>query len=161
MYGMVALMTLPICPASEPGAQSRPVHSPYRAVLVLVIQLDLELADRLPALFDGTPDLRKEGDGRGLRLGEDVHLVRRHALLRDEHLLRAVDDKVAARVVRALVQVVEVLVSELAQQAVLGPEHDWHLLGVRISPWNGEGEDAGWCTLPIKGLFEPVRTSSD
>ena len=50
--------------------------------------------------------------------------VGRHLLLRDQHLLRAVDDEVAAGVERALVELGEVAVIEAVEDAVRRPQHD-------------------------------------
>lgn len=43
-----------------------------------------------------SPALSSEGELRGLRLAENVHMVVGHALLGYEHLLAAIDDKVAS-----------------------------------------------------------------
>ena len=74
----------------------RALHRRARLALGAAHHLDLERRDRLAALLDGRPDLGEVRDGRRLRLGEHVDAVRRHALLSDEDLLRAVDDEVAA-----------------------------------------------------------------
>ena len=63
----------------------------------------------------------------GLPLLEDVYVVGAHLLLRDEHLLRSIDDKVAALVVRALAKLGELLVRVVVERAVLRPQHDGHL----------------------------------
>ena len=63
----------------------------------------------------------------GLPLLKDVDVVGAHLLLRDEHLLGAVDDEVAALIVRALAELGELLVRVVVEGAVLRPEHDGHL----------------------------------
>ncbi len=65
--------------------------------------------------------------------GEDVDGVGGHLLLGDQHLLGAVDDEVAARVQGTLVELGQVAIGQLAEQAVEGFQHDrdladWHLL---------------------------------
>ena len=72
----------------------------YRAFLVSVVQLDLELTDRLSALFNGTTNLGKEADGRGLCLREDVDMVGGHTFLGDEHFFGTVDDEIASLFIR-------------------------------------------------------------
>lgn len=64
--------------------------------LVTSHHLDLHRADRLASLLYGTTDLGEEGDGRGLRLCEDVDAVGGHPLLRNEYLLTSIDDKVSS-----------------------------------------------------------------
>lgn len=61
-----------------------------------LVHLDLHGGDGLAAFFDGGPDLGEVGDGGRARFGKDVDVVGRHALLGDEHLFGAVDDKVAS-----------------------------------------------------------------
>mmetsp|Transcript_26840 Transcript_26840/g.79696 ORF Transcript_26840/g.79696 Transcript_26840/m.79696 type:complete len:309 (-) Transcript_26840:417-1343(-) len=62
-----------------------------------------------------------------LALLEHIHVVVGHALLGDEHLLRAVDDKVAARVVRILPKLCQLLVCVLVQGAEKRAQHDGYL----------------------------------
>lgn len=61
-----------------------------------MVELYLELTDGLAAFLHGTANFREEADGRGLRLRKYVYVVRGHALLGDENLLRAVDDEVSS-----------------------------------------------------------------
>jgi len=53
--------------------------------------------------------------------------VRSHLLLCNEHLLGAVDDKVAAGIQRTLIQFREIAVSETTQQTVRRSQHYWDL----------------------------------
>jgi hypothetical protein len=73
------------------------------------------------------PQLRHVRELVRLALLEDVHVVAAHLLLGNEHFLAPVDDEVAPLVVRALAQLGQLLVGELVQGAVAGPEHDGHL----------------------------------
>lgn len=72
--------------------------------------LDLELADGLSALFDSTTNFGKEVDRRRLGFGKDIDVIGGHTLLSDEYLLRPVDNKVTSRVIRAFVQIIQVLI---------------------------------------------------
>lgn len=55
---------------------------------------------------------------------EDLNAVEHHLLLRDEDLLAAVDDEVAALVVGALAEFRQLLVGAVRQHAVLRTQHD-------------------------------------
>lgn len=107
MYGMVALIMFPDCLKVNEAlrAMKDVVH---RFLLASMEHLHLECADCLAALFDSASNLRQKVDGRWLRFGEDIDVVPSHTLLGDEHLLGTVDNKVAALVVRALIQVVQI-----------------------------------------------------
>ena len=71
-----------------------------------MVELHLELTDGLSPFLHSTSDLRQEANRGGLCLGEDIDMVRSHALLGDENLFRTVDDKVPSRIVWALIQIV-------------------------------------------------------
>ena len=63
-----------------------------------------------------------------------------HSHLRDEHLLAAVDHKVAALVVGAFAEVAKVAVAPAVEVAVVRAQHDGHLWGVRGGrPRGGDG----------------------
>ncbi len=82
----------------------------YRTLLTAMVELDLELTDRLASLLYCATNLREEADGRGLCFCENIDMVRGHALLSDEDLLRTIDDEVTSGVIRALVEVKKLLV---------------------------------------------------
>mmetsp|Transcript_25103 Transcript_25103/g.72303 ORF Transcript_25103/g.72303 Transcript_25103/m.72303 type:complete len:422 (-) Transcript_25103:220-1485(-) len=84
------------------------------------------------ALEERGADLADPGVLRGLLLGEGVHEVVGHALQRDQHLLGAVDDEVAALVQRALAKLREDAVVGTLQPAVLRAHHDRHLHEVHL-----------------------------
>ena len=69
------------------------------------------------------------------------HPVLAHLLLDEDHLLRAPDHKVAARVVRALVEACQLGLRFAREDAVRGAEHYWH-------PANGQ-------TIPDDPLLSP------
>jgi hypothetical protein len=88
------------------------------------VQSDLHLADP-PGPLEVARHGGVEGE-RGLFL-EDVDLVESHTLLGDEDLLRTLDDEVAARVVWALAELVEMFGGQVMQQTEVRPSHDWNL----------------------------------
>jgi hypothetical protein len=89
--------------------------------------LDRHRRHRAVAALGRRAHLRLERVLARLALAEDVHVVVRHPLLRDEHLLGAVDHEVAALVIGALAELREVRVRALREVAVVGAEHDRHL----------------------------------
>ena len=79
----------------------------------------------------GAPDVGDVGKGRHLGVDKDVRLVLGDAVVRDDDLFVAVDDKVAADVVAALVVELEVVV-EAAEHAVARAHHDGQLAQVDV-----------------------------
>lgn len=75
----------------------------YRALLVPMEHLHLELTDGLSALLDCTANFGEEVYGGWLGFGENVDVIRGHAFLSDEYLFRAVDDEISSRVIRTFV----------------------------------------------------------
>ena len=67
------------------------------------------------------------GDGWAKGLCKDIDVVRSHSLLREEDLFRAVDDEMSFRIVWALIEVEQLLVSKAVKDTVCGPEHDRNL----------------------------------
>ena len=98
---------------------------------MIMIELDLELTNGLATLLHRTSNrvsaTCKEADRRWLGFGKDIDVVRSHSLLRDEDLFRAVDDEMTFRIVWALIEVEQLLISEAVDDTVCGPEHDWDL----------------------------------
>lgn len=99
----------------------------HRPILIPVEHLHLELTDGLPALLDGTSNFCEEVDGGWLGFGEDVDVVGGHSFLGNEDLFGAVDDEVTAGVVGALVEIVEVLLVQIIENAIRRPQHDGNL----------------------------------
>lgn len=62
---------------------------------------------------------------------EHVHLVERHSLLSDKDLFGSLDDKVTARVIRALADTIEELVVHIVQQTHIRSGHDGDLSRIR------------------------------
>ena len=89
------------------------IHATYRAFLISVKHLHLELAYGLASLLYGTANLGQEIDGRGLCLCKDINVIRSHPLLCNKDFFRAINDKVPSRIVRTLVKVVQVLVLQI------------------------------------------------
>lgn len=100
----------------------------YRTLLVSVIQLHLELTDSLPTLFYGTSNLGEEANGRRLRLGENIYVIRSHTLLRNEHFFRTINNKVSSRIVRTFVEIEQLRIPKSVQNAKGGPQHNRHLI---------------------------------
>lgn len=108
----------------------------YRTLLTAMIEFYLELTDSLPTFFDRTTNLGEETDGRRLGLGEHIDVVGSHTLLSDEDLLRTVDDEVSSRIVRTLIQIEQLLVSQTMKDTVGRPEHNWNLPhGMKRMTW--------------------------
>ena len=107
-------------------------HDPLadRALLYVVASLgqhvDPQRARRSGGVLEARPDL---GLVRvlGVFHGEHVDGVGGHLLLRDENLLGPVDDEVAARIQRALVQLRQISVSHATEETVRGAQHDGDL----------------------------------
>ena len=72
--------------------------------------LDLKLADSFSSLLHRTANLCKEIYGRRLCFSENIDMVGGHSLLRNQHFLRTVDDKISSGVIGAFIEVVEILV---------------------------------------------------
>ena len=83
-----------------------------------MVELHLELTDSLATLLHSTTNLCQETDWGGLRFGEDVDVICGHTLLRNEDLLRTIDDEVSSRIVRTFIQVKEFLVTQLVEDAI-------------------------------------------
>lgn len=66
----------------------------YSFLRILVEHLDLHDADHFSTLLHRTTDFGQERYWRRLTFRKDIHMVGSHPLLRDEHLLRAVDDEI-------------------------------------------------------------------
>lgn len=77
----------------------------YRALLVSVVELHLELTDCLSTFLNSTTDFRQEINRRWLGFGEDVYVVRGHTFLGNEHLFGTIYDEVSSGIVRAFIQV--------------------------------------------------------
>lgn len=82
----------------------------YRTFLISMEHLDLELTDSLSSLLHRTANLCKEIYRRGLGFSKNIDMIGGHSLLRNQHFLRTVDDKVSSRVIGAFIEVVEILV---------------------------------------------------
>jgi hypothetical protein len=89
--------------------------------------LDLELTNGLPSSFYGTTNLSEEVYGRWLGFGKDIDVICCHTFLGNEHLFGSVDDEITSRVVRALIEIVQVLVLKSTQDTKRGPQHDRNL----------------------------------
>lgn len=94
----------------------------------LSLQEHLQELRRSARALSLRPDLGHPCELGGGFLLEDEDLVVGHPLLRDDHLLAAVDDEVAALVVLAVLARVHSVVSvEIAELTELRAKHDWNL----------------------------------
>ena len=76
------------------GEELEATTATHRTLLTSMVQLDLELTDRLTTFLYGAPNLCQKADWRWLGFGENVDMICSHSFLRDENLLRTIDDEI-------------------------------------------------------------------